>query len=182
MKPAEAAKAVAYLAKLFPGQMTDELVRHAHDRFVGYDERPARKAIAEHRDAHEFISWPQLWEGCRAASQAENPDGKPSREQSWFDVYRRQRPQLREAGDAEVALRVHRDWWIRCGRSDSSRRQFEASCVNQLVNAGMTGDAAREWTASIFNESVSYFRDCLEELRRSTAGAQRLLAAETCPL
>ena len=177
MNPTEAKDVVAYLAKLFPGQMTDELMRHARDRLLAYDERPARKAIADHRDAHEFINWPQLWEGCRAASQGDGP--KSPREPSWFDVYRRQRPQLKDAGDAEVVLRVHRDWWVRCSKSDSYRRQFGASCASLLVAAGMTPEAAREWAGAIFDDSPDFFRRCLEELRNTAADAKAL---EECPV
>lgn len=173
----EAKDVVAYLAKMFPGQLTDELVVHARNRLLGYDERAARKAIADHRDAHEFVTWPQLWEGCRVASVAEGP--KKLDEQSWFDVYRRQRPQLRDRDDAEVALRVHRDWWFRCGKSDSYRRQMETSCVAQLVSAGMTDADAREWVVAVFDPSPDYFRQCLEELRQSADGAR---AMAECPV
>jgi hypothetical protein len=169
----EAKDVVAYLAKMFPGQLTDELVVHARNRLLGYDERAARKAIADHRDAHEFVTWPQLWEGCRVASVAEGP--KKLDAQSWADVYRRQCPQLAQASDAEVALRVHRGWWFRGPKTEACRRQLETSCAAQLVSAGMTIDDAKTWTAAAFDGAPDYFRQCLEELRQPAA-------AEACPV
>lgn len=172
----EAKKCVKLLVGLFPAQMTPEQFRNAVVEFRAFEIANAQEAIKVHRASHEFITWPQLFEGCRAVSAAKG-EGAARNEGSWCDIYRRQVPQLQGLPDVEVVLRIHRGWWFKCSKSDGYRRHFEHSCTSQLIVAGMKPEDAPQWAATVFEESVEYFRQVLDELRAAAAPAQ-----EPCPV
>src|SRR4051812_1624070 len=122
MNPAEVKKAVFLLGQLFPSQLTEELARFARDEFKGFEAADVEKAMRTHRATREFINWPQLLEGCRAVAGARTKaEGNASREGSWCDVYRRQRPDLADKSDLEVILRIHRGWWQKCNKSEGCK-------------------------------------------------------------
>jgi hypothetical protein len=102
-------------------------------KFRDFDYADAMKAIAAHRESPHvtenkgFIDWGQLMEGCRAAVAArEQSRDNSRREGSWCDVYRRQRPDLKDSADVEVVMHVHRGWWLnrKCSQTDGYRRMF----------------------------------------------------------
>lgn len=158
------------LGKLFPGQLTPERYRFVAERFLELEAADVEKAIKEHRAAREFVTENELLEGCRAVAKRRIVAADNTRKEgTWADVYRRQREDLRDATDFEVVLRVHRGWWMKCGKSDGYRRQFEHSCVVKLQTFGMDLEAAQRWTAAVFDDSPDYFRQCLEELRAAAA-------------
>jgi hypothetical protein len=163
----DAKQFVKLLAGLFPNQLTQDQARFAADRFKVFEPGDVRKAIAAHRETHEFINWPQLFEGCRATAKAKEQGAEYARrEGTWADVYRRQNPkQLAGASNVEVALRVHRGWWFRCGKSDSHRKQFHYSCRMQLLANGMGEEDAERWAETVFNDDAAYFARVLQEVR-----------------
>ena len=177
MTRAEVKSCVHLLGQLFPGQLTEEQARLAVEKIQELDHADVERAIKAHREAYEFITWPQLFEACRAAERERAERGRAAakaaepgvdnskREGSWADVYRRQNPQLAGASDYEVVLRVHRGWWFRCGGSAGYRKMIVYSCTSKLVSFGMDPADAEKWAETVFEDSPEFFRQCLDEIR-----------------
>jgi hypothetical protein len=171
----EAIDCAKLLAKLFPNQLTVETAQQARDEFKKYRIEIVETAIRAHKllpDLHNgFHNMGRLIEACKIAEQKDHEKTSPTnREGSWCDVRRRQNDYLKDCGDAEVILRVHRGWWFKEGvsKSEGYRRQIESSAKNLLMMVCRLSQAdADSWTATIFDENVNYFRQVLEDLRSS---------------
>ena len=179
------------LAGLFPNQLSGEQARFAAREFLPFSVAGASRAIREHRKAHEFISWPKLLEGCRAAEHDANRGvNLAEREQSWCDVQRRLHPQLDGRCDVEVILRVHRQWAaLAVGGGEFAemsagyRRQIETSCKAKLVEVAFPAGVVQTdeeaaatfvWvaqTAELVFASVETFKQVLSDLRGDLAAA-----------
>jgi hypothetical protein len=91
-------------------------------------------------------------------------------DQTFAGILRAQRPDLREANDYGVIIRIYRGWWRKTARwdeetktmvnSDGYARQFEGGCTRDLVAAGMEPANAETWAKYIFLPD----RDCREWL------------------
>lgn len=166
----EAKKCVKKLGGLFPGQLTQDQAEWALKRFLEFEYADVVKAIDGHRESPAvtankgFIEWTQLMEGCRAAARAQDKRGAmfSRREGSWADIRRRQRPDLAEATDAEVVMRIHRGWWLKWPKTDGWRAKLHRECAHELVNAGVTLAAASIAAEAVFGEQVDFDRAVLE--------------------
>jgi hypothetical protein len=138
----ETRKLVAKLAGLFPDQLTEEQIRYYAESLLAFDVGPVDRAIRHHRDNHEFLSWPKLREGIEAETHTRRMSPAPQPEGRWVDVYRRQRPDLTTASDAEVVMYVHRGWWERSPQSAGYRVHIIRSCASRLVACGIPRDDA----------------------------------------
>lgn len=171
MTQAVAKSLVKLLSELFPNQLTPAQAREAAQRFKGHASADVERAIKDHRAAHEFVNWPQLYEGCRAAAKRGMAAKSQDREGTWCDVFRRQNPQLEGRSDVEVILRVHRAWWHMAlngvfGGTDASRHHLKLSCVYALMLGPKFDQATADaYAATVFEESPEYFRQVLEDLR-----------------
>lgn len=168
MNPGEIKNAIKILGGLFPGQLTEEQVKLLRDQLAPFQFDAALLAIKNHRTKHEFISFPQLMEGCRAAERdrSESVTGA-ARDGSIADVYRRVMPWLKGTGDIETVIRVYRQFWHKSSKSDSYRSKFNRECTCALISLGLPEPDAARWTATIFDEDVNYFSQVLEDLRDS---------------
>jgi hypothetical protein len=168
----DAKKLASRLGKQFPGQLTDERYRSIARRFEAYDVADVAQAIEEHRATREFVTENELYEGIRAAGNAKVKVAETTRhEGSWADVRRRQNPSLAARSDYEVILRIHREFWFRCGKRPSYREKFERECRTLLTVHGMTDDVAGQWAAAVFDDAPGFFQSCLDELRGDAAPA-----------
>lgn len=175
MNPEDSKKAIRLLVSLFSGQtITQEQGALLREEFAALSFSPVTAAIKDHRKSHEFLSIPQLLEGCRAAERGDGTEKTETTksEGSWFDVRRRQNPQYRNRHDVEVALRVYRGWWLKSPRTDAWRKKLANACTVQLLGASPLtegGDrldtaGAEEWAMTIF-EPPEFFSQCLEQIR-----------------
>lgn len=175
MNPDEIKRAVKLLLSLFDSQnVTQEQGALLREEFAGLSYAAVCSAIKEHRKAHEFISIPQLLEGCRAAERGETTKATVTSqgEGSWFDVRRRQNPAYEGRCDIEVAIRVFWRQWQDSTKTDVYRRKLAAECRRILINAKPAregdqplDDAGREQWAALIFESVADVRYWLEQLR-----------------
>lgn len=168
MRLDEAKQFAVWVAKLFPSQITPEQARFLRDELLPFRPDAATRAIKAHRAAHEFFSGPQLIEGCRAAERGATsaPQDNGDREPSWCDVRRRQNPQLGNAGDYEVVVRVHRQWWNGRGKPVGGRPSIEGSCRRLLAACGMEPEAAGTWAAYAMDAEPRDFPAGLDDLRQ----------------
>lgn len=164
----------AKLTGLFP-TVTSEQCRAAIHEFLAFSFEAVDRAIEAHHKAHDFVNFPQLYEGCRAAHQASSMEPRTLPNQSFADVIRGQDAQLRPVkSDLEVILRSYRKQvYAGGGRCrDMLRRQ----CVSSLiVGVWINGFAfnpksAAEWAETIFSEP-DHFRYVLDQIRNKTATA-----------
>src|SRR5687768_14326542 len=114
----DAKKMVKLLSGLFDSKpLTEDQARYAAQEFRAFELADVERAIREHRGQYTFIEWPELLEACRAplreeadrtraATKGAVPVTRNAADESWCDVRRRQSPQLQNAGDLEVILRV----------------------------------------------------------------------------
>lgn len=136
----KASECARVLANNFPNQVNQEQARTFMEQVSALDFDCAVAAIRAHKATRMdgFWNMAQLLEGCRAAERsADQATLNNRREGTNADVYRRQTPQMRNATDIEVILRVHRGWWHKCSRSDGYRRKFESSAKYQIYMAMM---------------------------------------------
>lgn len=203
MKPDEVKKAMTKLGGMFPGQFTQEQGKLLAKEFAGLSFAAVCKAIDQHRMNPElkdgFMHVGKLLEGCRAAEhEAEFGPRIAQREQTWCDVQRRLHPQLAQAGDLEVILRVHRQWAVRAAggddftqMSDGNRKMIETSCKSQLMaiayDPGEEPTAQQSAQTSVWIDemaewvwvSVEDFRRMLDDVRGDLALSS---AAASSPL
>ena len=173
----EAIEQVKQLAKLFAPQMvTKEQAEFAAKEFSAFPQKAVASAIADHRRTHEFINWPQLFEGCRAAERGQGMELKvyTAKECSRADIIRRQCRYLTDVkDDREVYLRYYQGEWheyekrrVMYGDEYLSRqmKRIGAECALHLVETKMDQAKAKEWAAMIF-ASPDHFKLALGQLR-----------------
>lgn len=211
----QATKCVSRLAKLFMGQVNDAHVVLLVKGFLPLSIAAVEGAIDEHRTSPDLVNgfWNMgnLLEECRAAERGPHVQktGQFIPDQSFAAVYRKQRPDLRDANDYEVIIRVHRGFLRDClrdappdetfqasgpfriyiGRRSASYgyfRKFENSCREALISAGMdvkeNPGVAEIWTRYLFLEEA---RDCaqwLEQVRDLVTPAQAKANADRVPV
>jgi hypothetical protein len=168
MSPEEAKGLAKWIAKLFTGQVTAEQAKLLRDELLPFGLAAAKEAIKNHRTSHEFLSIPQLLEGCRAAERGatSQPTSTTQREGSRADVYRRQNPRLAAcATDLEVVLRVARIQWHASRQRPSYRSKIETELRNDEAMRALPDEVPDAWTAYVFEASAGDFDLALEDLR-----------------
>ncbi len=169
MKSKEADACVAYLGGQFPARLTTANGKLLMRQFLNFEQPIVMRAIDWFKLNHEFRSgefeMKPLIEAIRNEERKARQGGSEStqKEGTWFDVWRRLRPQLAGRGDVEVCLRVHRQWLIEGG--ENYREKFLASCRNTLYVAGMQKAEDRQRYAETILLDPDSFRQALEDVR-----------------
>lgn len=176
MNQIEVKKVLKLIGGMFPGRVTEEQMIALADRLRQFSYVAAAKAVNDHCFNHEFLSFPQLIEGCRSAEQTSKLSPRqnfPS--MSFADIYRRQRPDLTDANDFEVVIRVHRSWWISQTRTAPLRAKLERSCAAALISVGMPANEALQWVAYIFLDSTECqdWLNTVRQMQPAQCGEQR---------
>lgn len=168
MRPDEAKRLLKQLAGLFSGQVTQDQASYILSELAPLDCRNCERAIREHRTFNERINFPELWVACKATlSQATNQAAespKKTKDLTWADSFRRQRPDLASSSDAELILIIHRGWWNRCNQSDAYRTKFGSSCRAALIESGKSHEEAAGMAQVIFADG-NLFALTLQDLR-----------------
>jgi len=174
----QAKKLGAKISGLFP-TVTSEQLKLAIRELQAFGVQAAERAVDEHHKSHEFVNWPQLYEGCRAAEHASGTGSRSVPDQSFADVIRGQWPQVRERCDVEVTLRYWRQQFHEFSKRDHSgdadrlvrmRAYFRNQCAYALIGVKVgegtidTLQSAEQWADTIFGEP-SYFQTVLDDLR-----------------
>lgn len=158
---------------LFPNQVTVEQAKFLRQELAGFTITAADQALSEHRASREFLNYPQLIEGCRAAERSEaGSTSNTNKEGSWFDVRRRLNPQLKDATDLEVAIRVYRQHLHKSGGSEAYRRKFLSECRTAVILAGVEAKDADSWAQTIL-WGPHEFRQALADLRGESPSSPR---------
>ncbi len=167
----ELKRATKHLGGLFSGQVTQELAILIKKDWQRFEFKLTLEAIGSHKSAMTsdkgFLNYGKLLSEIRSMHKPRElaPTTNSANEGTWCDVRRRQGEHLRGAGDFEVILRVHRDWWRRCSKDDHWRAKLSNGARRLLIQCGMTDDIAAEWADTIFIEEVEAFRSLLLQLR-----------------
>lgn len=180
MKHQHAKDCIRYLGEQFPGRLTQGMAKLLLRQFTSFERDAVMKAIDAFTLNHEFksadIEPKHLLEAIRAEERKTNPPGDNARKEgSWFDAWRRMRPQLGGAGDVEVCLRVHRQWLIEAG--ETYREKFLASCRNTLFAAGMLVHDDRRRYAETITLDPDSFRQVLQDVRDNQPSLEPVGAA-----
>lgn len=188
----EAKDCVRMVNKLFTPPISDETAKLLVGDFQSFKKSSVDEAIREHRRTREFLAIPGLLEGCRCQERGDQMQARQFiPDQTFAAIYRNQRPDLRDANDYEVIIRIHRSWWKTAARwddetnsragSESLIRQIDSSCVNVLIAAGMEPEAAGRWSAYTYLHDHEC-QNWLEEIRQMIPTAQAKQNAEAAPI
>lgn len=195
MTPKESKACVGQFAALFAGKVNSAQGDLLAEKLKPYSFEVAIKAIKAHvfsqavREGHGFPSLPALFdslatldrEGREAAKVSEEETRRAKCNETWADVYRRQSlsPTMKVAGDVEVALRYYRGLWFgKAMKRECYKVKLLHDCVMTLWNIpGMDEASSRSFAATVFEESVDYFRRVLEQVRAELPGREKAGAA-----
>jgi hypothetical protein len=170
MKKTEIGKALTHLTELFPGALTQTQTELLSRELEAVEYMHAVTGMNRHRLSHEFLSIPNLIEGIRAVVRSSTSGSAMGKEGSWFDVKRKQSPALSRAGDAEVAIRVGWQNWMRCEKTPQWRVKITREAMQLLEMAGVPADECEAWANVIF-EDVSTVKLAIDNLRGALPGS-----------
>jgi hypothetical protein len=92
-------------------------------------------------------------------------------------VQRRFNPQLVNASDLEVAIRVFRQHLHKSSRSEGYQRKFVGECRIMVIQSGIEPQHADEWAQTILRDPAE-FSWVLQDLRGGLPNQQRAAEPE----
>jgi len=153
------------LGGLYPGRITEQVADLLCEDLKRVHYQHAIAVAKEHRRNHDYFRYSEFRKSCLSTGPgaAKRMGAVPTL--SFTNTYRRQRPDLADAGEYEVIVRIHRSW---CAKADSEggRVMVSRGCESSLCAAGMDALSAKRWAEYPFlaNEDCQHWLDQLRQI------------------